>query len=166
MPRGIYERNKSIDAAEQTIGQSPSVDIPVTGSLDGLRRPDQGLESEIVPVSATGLDDYAAQLAFMEEPVDVMVHETTDPNEQMLVDVYCNGIPQRFIRGQVQTVKRKYVEILARAKQTSISTKTVTTDSDVINRIDKHTALRYPFSVVRDSNPRGAAWLKSVLASV
>lgn len=164
MPRGIP--NKSFEAAEQQIGQDVSIDIPVTGSLDNLSRPDQKLESDIVTVQREGLDNgYAAQLAFMEEPVDIMVHETTDPNEQMLVDVYCNGIPQRFIRGQVQTVKRKYVEILARAKQTSISTKTVTTTDDVINRIDKHTALRYPFSIVSDPNPKGAAWLKSVLAA-
>lgn len=164
MPRGIP--NRTFDATEQQIGQKVSVDIPTTGSLEGIKRDDQKLESETVDIVREGLDDsYAAQLAFMEEPVDVMVHETTDPNEQMLVDVYCNGIPQRFIRGQVQTVKRKYVEILARAKQTSIATRTVTTTDDVINRIDKHTALRYPFSVAHDPNPRGAAWLKSVLAS-
>lgn len=166
MPRGIYERKNTIDAAEQQIGQDVSIEMPVSGSLDEMKRPDQKQESEIVTVARDGLDNgYAAQLAFMEEPVDVMVHETTDPNEQLLVDVYCNGIPQRFIRGQVQTVKRKYVEILARAKQTSIQTRTETTTDDVINRINKHTALRYPFSIVHDPNPRGAAWLKSVLAS-
>lgn len=156
----------TVDSTEQQIGQDTSLDIPVDRPLEQVSRSDLRVESDLVRVGADGLDNsYAAQLAFMEEQMDVMVHESTDPNAELMVDVYCNGTPQRFIRGQVQTVKRKYVEILARAKQTHISTKVHQDPENVYNRIDKHSALRYPFSVVRDSNPKGVVWIKSVLSA-
>lgn len=155
-----------IDATEQEIGQGASLDMPVGEKTKRIKRTDQKQESDVVVVGADGLDNgYAAQLAFMEERMEVMVHESTDSNAEPIVHVACNGINQFFPRGEPVTVKRKFVEVLARAKQTSISTQTVNTDRDVINRINKHTALRYPFSVIRDENPKGAAWLKSVLAS-
>ena len=164
MPRGIP--NSRIEAAEQPIGQQPSVDIPVSAKLDTISRPDLKLESENIVVASTGLDNsYAAQLAFMEEHMEVMVHESTDKNAEPIVQVACNGINQFFPRGVPVTCRRKFVEILARAKITSIETQTVNTDRDVINRINKTTALRYPFSIVSDPNPQGAAWLRSVLSA-
>lgn len=150
--------NKTIETEEQSIAQSRPLDVPVEGSLDGLVRVDQ----EIVIADSPQLDDYAAQLAFMEEYVDVVVHESTDPNAEPIVDVYCNGTPQRFIRGVNQKVKRKFVEILANARQTSIKTNVRNEGDNVYNRIDKHTALRYPFAM-QDPNPKGQAWLKALL---
>lgn len=154
-----------IDAAEQKIGQQPSIDIPVSADVKKVKR-GQKLESDVIDVVGDGLDgSYAAELAFMEEKMEVLVHESTDANAEPIVQVACNGINQFFPRGTPVVCKRKYVEVLARAKETSIATQTVNTDRDVINRINKHTALRYPFSVIRDENPKGATWLKSVLAS-
>jgi hypothetical protein len=152
--------NKTIETEEQSLAQSRPLDVPVDGSLDGLIRVDQ----EIVVADSPALDDYAAQLAFMEEYVEITVHESTDANAEPIVDVYCNGMPQRFIRGVQQKVKRKYVEVLANARQTSIKTNVRNDGDNVYNRIDKHTALRYPFSM-NDSNPKGRAWLQSVLAT-
>lgn len=161
MPRGIPNR-KEISSEDGPVGQDRSIDIPMTGSIADIVRP------EIEIVTSPIKDDYAAQLAFNEERVEVVVHESTNPNDQELFDVYCNGVPQWFKRGQVQTVRRKYVEILARARQTSIATKTSAQggyNDEAVNRIDKHTAVRYPFTVVHDQNPKGREWLKSVLAS-
>ena len=152
--------NKTTETQEQSIAQSQPLDVPVTGSLDGLVRVDQ----EIVIADGPSLGDYAAELAFMEEFVEVTVHESTDVNAEPIVDVYCNGTPQRFLRGQTQRVKRKYVEVLANARQTSIKTNVRNDGDNIYNRIDKHTALRYPFSM-NDSNPRGQAWLKKLLAT-
>jgi hypothetical protein len=137
--------------------------MPTTGSVDDIQRTD--LNIEIATPDMAG--DYAAQLAFMEEKLDVIVHESTDKNADPIVDVYVNGVPQRFIRGQVQTVRRKFVEVLANARETSIQTKNLTgNDGEVMQRINKHTALRYPFSVSNDpSGPRGAVWLKQVLSA-
>lgn len=160
MPRGI-PKSKEISSQDMQVGQDRSLDMPMTGSLADMLRTDLQVET----VDGPSIGDYAKQLAFNEELVDVVVHESTNPNEQMLVDLYCNGTPQRFIRGQVQTVKRKYVEILARARQTSMKTTVAVNGDETVNRIDKHTAVRYPFSVVADRNPNGHAWLKQVLQS-
>jgi len=155
----VAPNTQSIEAAELPVGQDRHLDVPVEGSIRGIARPDQ--EIEIVPGPALG--EYAAALAFNEELVDVIVHESTDKNAEPVVDLYCNGVPQRFVRGRVQTVKRKYLEILARARITAMATDVQIQGDNVVNRINKHTALRYPFSVQRDENPKGAAWLRKVL---
>lgn len=158
MPRGIP---KSREVPEQVVGQQSGLDMPMTGPLANMARPDH----EIIVADGPSLGDYAEQLAFNEEPVRVVVHESTDPNAEPLVDLYCNGVPQRLFRGQEQVVKRKYVEILALARQTSITTHTATNGDNTVNRINKHSAVRYPFSVLEDRNPKGSAWLKKLMAS-
>jgi hypothetical protein len=160
MPRGI-PNTKVIESQEQQIGQKVYVDMPVDGPLAGMIRTDQNIEVVTDPLSKS----YADELMFNEELVDVMVHESTDPNAEPMPDVYVEGVPQRFMRGQVQTVKRKFLAVLAGAKQVSIQTQIIQQPDAVYNRINKHSALRYPFSVHRDPNPRGASWLKGILAS-
>lgn len=148
-----------LDGAEST----QNVSIPSSGDLN--RKELLGTITEVEPVSAYGSGDKVAKLAFMEEHVDVIVHESADPNAEPIVETWCNGIAQRFVRGQVQTVRRKYVEILARAKNTGITTKAdVDRSGNANTTISKHTALKYPFSVMRDDNPKGAVWLKQVMA--
>ena len=159
MPRGIP--NSKLDAASEKVGQDRHLDIPVTGSLDNLVRTDQQIDI----VDGPALGDYAGELAFNEEMVDVIVHETTEPNAPQLVEVWVNGTPQRFIRGRVQSVRRKYVEVLARARQTGIKTTVDMSNGNPVNRIERHTGLRYPFSVQNDPNPKGRDWLRQTLAS-
>lgn len=160
MPRGIP--NSKIDAAAEKIGQDRPLDIPMEGSIEGLLRADA---EQIQIVDGPSLGAYAAELAFNEEIVDVVVHESTEKNSSPLVEVYVNGTPQRFIRGLVQSVKRKYVEVLARAKETGIKTEVDMSNGNPVNRITRHTALRYPFSIQNDPSPKGRDWLRKVLAS-
>jgi len=125
----------------------------------------ESLEPALIePVERPVKKDHADRLAFNEEKIEVMVHESTDKNAEAVVEVFVNGIPQRFVRGQTQAVKRKFVEALARAKRTAYSQEKVMDNGIESYRNVPHTALGYPFSVVRDPNPRGADWLKSVLA--
>ncbi len=171
MPRGIPNAptaqnnpvilSNGLEAAEQQIGQDTELAMPTSGPLAGMVRTDQDIQIVDGPQWA----DKAAALAFNEEVIQIMVHESTDKNSSPLVDVYNNGIPQRFIRGQVQAVKRKYVEVLARAKPVGIRTSTAESgDGEIYNRIAKTSALAYPFSIVSDPNPKGPAWIKKILA--
>jgi hypothetical protein len=106
----------------------------------------------------------AADEAFMNELVTVMVHATTDENQPNHVVVNCNGMNQPLIRGVPTTVKRKYVEILARMKETKYSQITRNASApDQIDMVARH-GLCYPFDLVEDTNPRGRAWLQHVLA--
>lgn len=153
MTRGIPKRT---DTDEMDVGQHTHIDMPAEGVIDRSAMHEEGIEI----VQNVKLDGYAAELAFMEEKIEIEVHESTDQNAQSMVDVYCNGVPQRFIRGQRQVVKRKFVSILADARQTSMKTTIQVQGEDAVNRIDKHSALRFPFSVMRDDNPKGRDWLR------
>jgi len=153
-----------IDAEELAGSTDAKTVLPASGRVSRKKIQDD-LVQEVELVDAHGAADKAAQLAFMEEQVEVMVHESADPNAEMIVETWVNGTAQRFIRGQSLTVRRKYVEVLARAKMTGIQTREASDyNGDRTTAIVKHTALKYPFSVVRDSNPRGAAWLKQVMS--
>jgi len=153
-----------IDAQELVDPIEAETVLPAKGKLS-RKKIQSDLVQEVEPVSADRLSEKAAKLAFLEEKVEVMVHESADPNAEPIVETWVNGVAQRFIRGQTQTVRRKYVEVLARAKNTGIKTNEVMDhNGDRTTAIVKHTALKYPFSVIRDENPRGAAWLKQVMS--
>ena len=113
------------------------------------------------------LKDFAALASsevFMNEHVTIMVHSSTDENQPPQVIVNCNGMNQPIIRGYPTTIKRKYVEILARMKETKYSQVTRNPAApDQIDMVARH-GLSYPFDLVEDKNPRGRAWLTNVMA--
>ncbi|UOF76810.1 hypothetical protein [Caudoviricetes sp.] len=141
------------DATE--VAQRPDLLIPTSGAIE---RPDA---DEIIIADPVEVDEYAAELQFLEEPVKIVVHDSTDKNATNIIDLYSNGRPQRLIRGEEVWVKRKYVEILANSRVTSYQTP-IDRNSDN-QRINSHSALTYPFSVLEDKNPKGRAWLKALL---
>ena len=119
----------------------------------------------IDPVSQVAdLRELAASEAFMNEMVEVMVHSSTDENQAPHVILNCNGTNQPIMRGVPTRVRRKYVEILARMKETKYSQVTRNPAApDQIDMIARH-GLAYPFELMHDDNPRGRAWLANVLA--
>ena len=97
--------------------------------------------------------------------------ESTDPNAEKAVFLSVNGegagingepwLP----RGVAVTVKRKHVEKLARSRPTRyVSQQFVDVDGERKVRYPGTAALLYPFTVIRDNNPRGSDWLKAILA--
>jgi hypothetical protein len=153
-----------IDAQELVEPTESETVLPGKGKFN-RKKIQSDLVQEVEPVTAHNLTEKAAKLAFLEEKVEVMVHESADPNAEPIVETWVNGTAQRFVRGQTQVVRRKFVEVLARAKNTGIKTnEAMDYNGDRTTAIVKHTALKYPFSVVRDENPRGAAWLKQVMS--
>lgn len=138
-----------------------SVEIPgLHQSLDSMRRPDQMVE----PVTdLINFESHAAHLAFLEELLIINVAETADPNMENPVVLGINGRNVAIWRGQDTIVKRKYVEMLLRAKPETIRTRQERNgEGDVKNHIDKMRALKYPFSIVREDNPRGKAWARKI----
>lgn len=149
---------KKLDTTEQKVGQEGVAVLPSTGEARIER-------SDIQVVDGPEWKEKAANLAFMEEPVTIMVHTTTDKNAIPFVEVWNDGRVQRFLRGKEQTVKRKFVEVLARAKaDTYLNQEFMDRDGNMNFRYPKTTSLKYPFSVIRDENPSGHDWLKKVLA--
>jgi hypothetical protein len=132
--------------------------------------PMQGIEiADDTPVVETVAESkdfrqLAADEAFMNEMVTVMVHSTTDENQAPHVIVNCNGMNQPIIRGYPTKVRRKYVEILARMKETKYSQRTPNPAAPDQSELVPRHGLAYPFDLVEDVNPRGRAWLQNVLA--
>jgi hypothetical protein len=119
----------------------------------------------IDPVSQVlDLRELASSELFMNEMVTVLVHSSTDENQSPHVILNCNGTNQPIMRGVPTTVRRKYVEILARMKETKYSQVTRNPAApDQIDMIARH-GLAYPFELMEDANPRGRAWLTNVMA--
>ena len=108
--------------------------------------------------------ELAASEMFMNQMVEVTVHSSTDENQSHHVNLNCNGTNQPIMRGVPTRVRRKYVEILARMKETKYSQVTRNPAApDQIDMIARH-GLAYPFELLSDDNPRGRAWLQNVLA--
>lgn len=143
---------KEIDSRDQYLGRQDPIDPDETG--------DPSVEIIDGPLPKTQIEIEA----FMNEIVTVVVADTTDKNAARIVPVSVNGRTQNFIRGVPQRCRRCYVERLARAKETSYQQDLDPRAGERMNTLYPHAAQSYPFSVIEDPNPRGAAWLRKVLA--
>jgi len=145
---------KQIDGSFDTVYVAEPEEIVVASGVKGDSKGNAGLSA------------LAQELAFNEEVVEVMLHETTDPCAENPVFTACNGVTQYFYRGIPQQVKRKYLAILASCKEHGISTpEYAAPDGSRAMGIRRTSSLKYPFSVISDPNPRGAAWLRDLLRS-
>ncbi len=166
--KNIIRNKRSFEPLEQSLGAEGTAVLPSTGeaALHGDIIEKVGGES-ISPAYREKL----AMLKFMEEPLEIMLHESIDPNAEQFIFCAVNGEgagPHKMPwlpRGVPVTVKRKHVERLARAKPISLSTFDTTDATGALAKgIRSRRALAYPFSVIHDQNPKGPAWLKGVLA--
>jgi hypothetical protein len=155
-------KQKPLDVHEDTqqIGQDRPRVMKTTGPAK------DSLEPSVIEAVPNPLTKNKADiLKFMEDVLTVQVHDSTDPNDDPYPCVWNGGISQYFIRGKEQQVKRKFVEVLARAKRTTYTQELFKdgAGNDTYRQIP-HTAPRWPFSVLVDPHPRGRDWLKQVLA--
>lgn len=107
----------------------------------------------------------AAEEAFMAEPVKVMIMSTTDVNAPPYADINVNGDKAVIPRGRPTVIKRKHLEVLARMKETRWLQQVPEGWNGAVGMesLRGHTALAYPFTIVSDTNPRGAVWLENIL---
>ena len=119
---------------------------------------------------------YLEDVAFAEQGVTIRLERPAEKNAPRHIPVWVNGKgAEVLVKGQWQTVtylpigqpitlKRKYVEVLARAKPESVSTRVVTPmDEDPQNHLDRSVHAKYPFSVIHDPAPNGVDWLSRIL---
>lgn len=133
--------------AAQEVAQQPDVDLnPGTKG--------QASVDLSPPVPPKDLD----VIAFMEEPVQIHLHENADDSGPLLLNV--NGEDAVIPRGRDCVVKRKFVQQLLDMRETKFSQP----PRDMFNvergnRMIPKTMLLHPFNVTADNNPRGLAWL-------
>ena len=156
MPRGI-PRSREVEAEGY---MQPLSDLD----------PAEPSEIEVVPQIRTPEVELEA---FMNEVLTVYCDESPDVNATPKVEVAVNG-RRIFIPRGIETnvghdeygrqvpVKRMYIERLARARRTSYRQNLDPTLGEAINKLQRHSALEYPFRVVDDS-PKGREWLKRIM---
>jgi hypothetical protein len=135
----------------------------MTKSIKGIEITDDAPVIETVSESKD-FRELAQSEVFMNEMVTINVHSTTDENQAPQVIVNVNGTNQPILRGHPMQVRRKYVEVLARMKETKYNQVVRNASApDQIDMVARH-GLCYPFDLVEDKNPVGRAWLQNVLA--
>lgn len=141
---------------------------PAPRKLKGTGAAKEALEPErIEPVEGARVDpEWVANMAFAKEKVTVRLLDSTESNSEKVVRVWNNGDPMDFPRNVEVTCERRFVESLCRAKPTTYSQKAIMDEHGGVRDYQNisHRALRYPFAIVRDDNPQGPQWLKSILA--
>lgn len=163
MPRGVpgsraihnpVISSKTIEASEQPIGYTERTSDTSAG------------QPVLVQVAERMPDpEQAAMLAFMNEPVKVRIATSTDRNAEQVFELIVNGRSEIFRRGETKTVKRYYIDRLAKCKVTTYTQKDVVNDQGVKQKLNiPHTALKYDFAIVEDRNPLGESWIKATLA--
>ncbi len=110
---------------------------------------------------------YLDALRFNEEELTIFLHRGREKFAPQILDFYVNGqIAWVPVEREVK-IKRKFVEVMARAQPMDVRTESHmvenSQDANTVNRIHRSLSANYSFSVRHDPNPRGADWLAKVM---
>lgn len=163
-----YTKQPTVDTQDAPASDIPSIAVPKTGSFTAADIP----EIEVTHDTMAEKSDWARDMAFLSEPIQIRIHGTTDPNLEQRIYVsvnnershpqYGNYLP----RDTELWIKRQVAEALLRAKP--IAVKTVQTkdyDGSDTARIDRSTGNAYPFEVINPTE-KDRAWIKRIRAEV
>lgn len=130
-------------SAIEIIDDSESIE-PVTGNVD--------------------LKKMIKEEKFMEEQVVVKIHSGNNENDAPYAHLNVNGMNQIIPRGANVPIKRKYLEVLARMKETRYRQVTPNpSEPDKWAMVATHGQV-FPFVVIEDKNPKGQAWLEHIMS--
>jgi len=160
---------KEVHTDDFEIGQRPSI------LLSGDEPIEHG--DEIAAVDISIHKAYLEELAFMEEPVTIMLQATSEKFAPKFVQCFVNGKGAEIFAngkwvaygwipvGVAITTKRKYVEVLARSKHDSIQTRHGSTEDENPQQfIDRFTSAKHPLSILQDNSPKSMDWLTKIYA--
>ncbi len=159
---------RETDSRDFQIGQLDPITDKTTVDDVGIVKADAG--------DKVALDKHAAELAFNNEPVDIIIMPSQQKNAASIFECWTNGRKaEMFINGRWHeigalpvneeiTVRRFTVEQIARARVTNLQT----AHEDANVPMPRNTEVRqttpvHAFSVLHDPNPRGREWLSSVM---
>lgn len=163
-----YNR-KEVHTGDLEVGQRTSVNLDLPRESESIIGIDENLDQ----------DDLAA-LAFMEEPITIVIQKSSEKFAPNVVDCWVNGRGAEIFDeglgkwmvcgwlpvGKPVTTRRKYVEVLARAKPETIETEVRKYEDREDNIAHRNVSTKYPFSVLQDKNPKGYAWLTKVIGEI
>lgn len=149
MPR--YPGNKEVDVVNETIGQGDPLAIGEIGKQQGVE-----------PVAEDLAMDAIELEKFMNEVLVIVAHHDNQEGALDVINPCVNGINQPIIRGAQQKVKRKYVEVLARARSTKYHQRQMDAGDPSSLLMVPNSKMYYPFTVISDPNPKGREWLEAI----
>lgn len=162
---------REVSTADMPIGQMPNIDLDKTVGL-AVRT-----NEAILPVDTPMINEEFEHIKFMEDPVTIRIEASGEKFAPTHIPVAVNGRGVEILvddkwqevnyieLGRVLTVKRKYVEVLARAKPTDIQT--IHEDATVErprNEVRRVTRAAHPMTIISDPNPKGIPWLTRIMA--
>jgi len=120
--------------------------------------------------------EWLDELAFNEEPVTIRIEPSAEKHAATAHPIWVNGKGAEVFQngqwqeigylptGRVLTIKRKCVAVLAGAKFDRISTEITDPEGErPNNQIRRFTSASVAFSVLKDENPKGGAWLTDLI---
>jgi hypothetical protein len=157
MPRGIPNASgRELHSEDAPLRPYKTIDM---SKPQGLRAHDiiQSVDDDVLRGT------YAEQLDFNEELLDIRIEPGNTRNAAPFERVQVNDDWRWLPVGIPVTVQRKFVENLARAQSFGVETEHGTAhEENPRNMIHKRPFRAVPFSILRDPNPRGAAWLNKI----
>jgi hypothetical protein len=144
-----------VPMSEKEIGQQETRTLESMNEIKVIEKvSDQPFDSEKMQM-----------LQFMNEPVTIRIATSTDKNAEQCFELNINGRAEFFRRGETKTVKRNYVDLLMRLKQTVYGQDMVINKEGIKSYVyPASTGLKYDFAIIRDDNPLGKSWERAVLA--
>jgi hypothetical protein len=170
--RPVSRARREQSTADFPVGEMPAIDMDPSHEVDRKR---------IIEADETALKaEYFSALSFAEEPVDVIIHPpASERNPPQWVECWVNGrgaeilMDDKWVQcgylpvNMALTIKRKYVEVLIRSKQTSYQTSHIAPEDAKSTHVENHaiptTNLRNQISVQYDANPLGREWLQRLV---
>lgn len=161
----IRRPRNELHSADMAIEQRGDIDVTET------------INHENIIVSEGSItNDYAKQLAFNEDPVEILIHATGEKNSAKVADCWVNGRgAEVFMNGKWVVLgylpvgipvltKRKYAETFANSKVDNITTSHGDmSDKDPVNVVETATTSKVPFTITRDDSPYGREWLARLM---
>lgn len=154
--RPVGRPHKEISTGDMPTRKPPAIVMPDDAPID--REPEEILLVDTAPEA-----DYMAEVSFMEEPVTIRIERSAEKFAPQLLDFYVNGKVEWIPVGRPWTLRRKYVEVIARSQPYDVRTTTVKHEDREENKIQRFNVTKYPFSIIQDS-PRGMQWIQRVMA--
>lgn len=167
----VHSPAKALHSADTPQIQPPPVSLELGKNLQ------RGEDIEVLDKPLT--DDYTQALQFAEDLITIQIEPGQEKNAPKVIDCWVNGKGAEVLDtvtgkmmeinclpiGQPIVTKRKYVEVLARAKYDTINTIAGSTrDENPENRIERNTSRRATFSVLHDPSPKSREWLTRLMA--
>lgn len=142
--------------AQSNEAQNEKLSQPPSFTLDQIKTQQSPIEKAV--------EGDIDMEAFMDDRIVIRVAESSIEGENEVIVPNVNTVNQPIIRGREQTVKRRFVEALARCRVTTYEQRVPDLSNPANIQMVPKVILRYPFSVIKDPNPLGKEWLDQILA--